>query len=113
MDVHLNRYYNIPLCFNLIIFGCLAAFSIAMVFNLSLKSFRFIGQNTLVFYIWHPYAKTITDTFLKKLGYEDLSLVVPSIISVVSICIICSLLSIGLNALLPECVGKKSHKASK
>lgn len=60
LDVHMNYYYSYPYCFAMIILGCLTIFALAK----RLHDFNhidvprvicFLGQNTIVYYLFHGY----------------------------------------------------------
>lgn len=106
IDVHMNRYYNIPYCFMLIIIGCMFLFGVARKALISYRLFNYIGRNTLLLYIWHPYVfqgviVIVGLLSLTTLGGWEYALV-KSIISV-GVCLTCSAF---INKYAPWIVGK-------
>lgn len=108
MDVHNNRYYNIPYCFMLITFGCFFLFGIARKAFVSDKIFNYIGRNTLLLFIWHPYVFQVIIGVVGLLHLSNLSgwgyAIAKSIIAI-GVCMACSAL---VNKYVPWVVGKKA-----
>lgn len=71
MDVHTNYYYNYVICFSMIVLGGLVLFSVAMRFGITGVKFPkyllFVGKNTIVYYLLHPYNISLFGFALKLL----------------------------------------------
>lgn len=107
MDVHACRYYNMPFCLLLVFLGCLLLFTTGAKTNYSSWIMSFIGQNTLVFYIWHIIVIAILVKGLSFVGWQISNNWWTVLIYVAWACIICGLSAILLNRYLPFAVGKK------
>lgn len=107
IDVHNNRYFNIPFCLLQIILGCLLLFTIASKANFKSKTMSIIGQNTLVIYCWHSYAFLILTVGLSIVGYELQINWFTALAKLLWATAVCSALALLLNRYLPEMVGKK------
>ena len=110
IDVHLNKYYNIPYCLLLIYLSCFLLFVAACKSNFNSSILSFIGQNTLLIYIWHSY---VIGILVRALSLVDISL--PSnflspILKLIWACFGCGICAIIFNRFLPEVVGKKKIK---
>ena len=70
MDVHLNRYYNLPFCMLMVFVGCLALFLVAQRLPAIPRALQFIGRNTLIFYITHLYAVSAMHYLLRALHLQ-------------------------------------------
>ena len=112
IDVHMNQYYNWPYCFAMMLLGCFMVFIFADKLNKTPYVLRFIGQNTLVYYLLNTYGI--------KAGVRVLSLVKISIpksiggacIKTLIACITCAVAAIVINNFLPEIVGKKRKRTT-
>lgn len=104
LDVHLNRYYNIPFCFLLISIGCLSLFSIFSRGEVRLPLLSFIGQNTLILYIWHGYAFLVFGTII---GWDYPNSWWLALLRLIWACVFCGLFAVLFNKYLPAFVGKK------
>lgn len=107
LDVHLCQYYNIPYCFLLIFLSCFLLFTASNKSNFKSSIMSFIGQNTLVLYIWHFY---LIEVLVK--GASVFGWVMPvnwwtALIKVVWVCLTGGFCAIVLNHYLPFAVGKK------
>lgn len=109
IDVHNNRYFNIPFCLLQIILGCLLLFTIASKANFKSKIMSIIGQNTLVIYCWHSYAFLILTVGLSIVGFELQVNWFAALVKMLWATIVCSVLALLLNRFLPEMVGKKRN----
>ena len=58
LDVHLSRYYSIPLCAVLIAAGLITVMTAADKINRFPALLRYIGKNTLIIYLLHGYVRT-------------------------------------------------------
>lgn len=113
MNVRDNEFYHIPLCLMLIWLGCLTVMIWGSCIGKAPGVIRFVGQNTLIFYIWEPYPWEITKKLLKLfqlpvpggwLGkWLDLGVTIGA----------CAGVAILINWLIPELVGKKRPKKHK
>lgn len=105
IDVHVGRYYNIPLCMLLIYVGCFTIFIAAKKSLMNVPAFNYIGQNTLLLYIWHPYVFQpliiIATCFHVTMTGWGVSFV-KAVIAIV-VCMICSKY---VNKYIPFIVGK-------
>lgn len=109
IDVRMNVWYNYPYNFSMIIIGCFGIFMIAERLEKTPKLMRFIGQNTLVYYLLHQRMIAIfvaTMSFL-HIGIPDNLL--GSCIKTVAGCVICGVIAILLNKFLPFAVGKRKN----
>jgi fucose 4-O-acetylase-like acetyltransferase len=108
LDVHLNKYYNIPICFLLIVTGCVGVFLFFKKLNISPRWLVYIGQNTFVIYMLHGYA---INTLPKLLKYINVHSIVPlqfeALLRTVSGCIICCIIAMFINHYCPFVAGKK------
>ena len=71
LDVHLSRYYSIPLCAVLIAAGLITVMAAADKVNRFPAFLCYIGKNTLIIYLLHGYVRT---AFSKGLAMIRLSL---------------------------------------
>lgn len=110
LDVHLNRYYSIPLCFLLIFMGNFTLFTIGSKINFSNRILSEIGKNTLVIYIWHEYAIMILATVVGFAGLSLGGVWLSSIIKTIWAILVCYGCAVLLNKYVPFLVGKKSNK---
>lgn len=107
LDVHLNQYYNIPFCLLLVVLGCIGLFTAASKAEIKASLMSFIGQNTLVLYIWHAYAIAILIKVLSFAGWMMPFNRWTALIMVLWACLVCGICAILLNRYLPFFVGKK------
>lgn len=105
IDVHLNKYYNIPVNLLMIFTGCFTILMTARNFNISFKWLSFIGQNTLVFYIWHWYSILVSKALINYFIPNQ----APVLLCFISSILILSFCSIIINRYFPYLAGK-SHK---
>ncbi len=109
LDVHLSHYYNIPYCLFLIFLGCFLLFIVGAKSNFYTWAMSFIGQNTLVLYIWHSIAIAVLVKGLFFVGWEMPSNWWTALIKVIWACLLCGVCAVLLNRYLPFAVGKKSQ----
>lgn len=107
IDVHLNRYFNLSFCFTLIVLGVTSCFTLFSRFNISSNLFTYIGQNTLILYIFHGWVIALSWMVLNKLGIEVHNVWIKGIISTIFAIIGCGILSYFINKHCPFIVGKK------
>lgn len=110
LDVNNNIYYNIPMCIALITLGCITLFALAPKIKWYPRSLVFIGQNTLVLYIFHPIGRAIVELVLQKLQITLPDTWYTALGMTAVVCVGCGLGAALLNWLLPEAVGKKRIK---
>lgn len=107
IDVHLNIYYNIPICFFTIGIGCVGLFTLFKVLNVSPNWLVFIGQNTLVIYIFHGFFVGRAFTYaMNCLGIPSINIVLLGAIKTVIACCLCCLIAMVANKYFPKLVGK-------
>ena len=107
LNVNANRYYNIPYCLLLIFLGCFILFIAGAKADFHSMIMSFIGQNTLVLYIWHILVIAVLVKGLSLLGWTMPVNWWTALICVIWACLICGILAILLNRYLPFVVGKK------
>lgn len=111
LDVHLNKYFNYPICALMIICGCTTLFVLFRKFNITPKWLVYIGQNTLAIYILHGYGIILYRIITGRIGLDIvLPLPIQALIKTVFSCLVCCILAYVLNQYLPELVGKKRKK---
>lgn len=106
MDVHLNMYYNIPICFSMIFIGCTTLFIIASKLKKVPKFIRFLGENTLICYIFHLQTFGVLFAVSPIIGIEQYNWT-GAIIRTVFAITLCCILALILNKFLPEVVGRR------
>lgn len=111
LDVHKNAYYHLPLCLLLIGLGLFTCFAIASRIGRAPAFLTFIGQNTLVFYIWSGYAVWAINKALQIAGIH-LESPVMMIAHTAAQCVVCGVAAFLLNKLLPQVVGKRKIPVS-
>ena len=107
LDVHMNEYYNLPLCITMIVLGNLLLFSVFNKANIKNRVLEFLGQNTLLYYVWHGYAIAFLSLVL---SYCDITLEInwwTAIIKTFWACLVCGVCAMIVNKYLPWVVGKK------
>ena len=109
LDVHMVSYYNIPFCLVHIFLGCFLLFVAACKMNISSNLMSFIGQNTLILYMWHGMAIV----FLVK-GLQLVGWIMPinwwtALIKLVWALIVCGIVAVLINRFLPWAVGKSER----
>lgn len=113
MDVRDNDFYHLPMCLLLIWVGCLMVMTWGSCMGKAPAALRFVGQNTLIFYIWQPYPWAATKKMLSlfgspiPVGWAGKALEVGVTIAA------CTGVAILINWLIPELVGKKRPKKHK
>lgn len=110
-DIHNNAYFHLPLNLLMIFTGCLSLMALAKQIGKAPRFLCFIGQNTIIFYIWEAYPRTI---FKKGLSILGLSLPggIPEKLILLAVTIAgCSVAALVMNRFLPELVGKKRKRA--
>lgn len=115
IDVHLNRYYNVPFSFIMITAGCLVVFRLGMLLEsrpgFSFPRFLlFLGQNTLTFYLLHEYNIPAFVFLLSKL-HISLNGPVLVVAKLAAAYVLCSLETIVILRFFPWILGKRTHSA--
>ena len=116
LDVHLNRYYNYPFCFAMIILGgAFLFFTGITVCNRHGTEFPglilFIGQNTLVFYILHGY-NIRAFTYALNLVHIEIPFVPLVCLKVIVGFVLCGLEAMILLRFFPWALGRKKIKTA-
>lgn len=111
MDVHLNRYYNIVLCSALIAIGCVTVFMLFKRVTKFPKFLSFIGQNTLVYYIWGGYAQRLMRKAFGFFGIDMINNSCLSVLGLIGSCTILGAASLFLGKTLPFAIGRERCKA--
>lgn len=106
LDIHVGRYYNLLICILMIYLGCFTAFAIASKIKRFPKWLCYIGQNTLVIYIYHGYVLEIIKRILSRLNIDYQNWAVAIVITIIIVAV-CCLLSWVINLFLPELLGKR------
>lgn len=111
LDVHLNRYYNLPLCALLIISGVFFTFTLFRLLDIKHSWIVFIGQNTLLIYMLHfGILKLINHYcgFLSAFHIYPISILglAKSTLAI----FICCIIAFAVNRYIPEIVGKQRTK---
>lgn len=106
-DCNLNQYYSVPYCMTLITLGCLSCFLIGKSIVRYPKWVTFIGQNTLILYLWAGHAM-FAFVVLGKVGIvlPDQNIWV-SLIQTVWCSLVCMIAALIVNRYIPVIVGKK------
>ena len=107
LDVHSNRYYNIPYCYILIGLGLFTLFATASKTNFSNKILSVIGQNTLLTYIWHKEIILIFVFLLGLIKIKIANIIVYGLLKTTWAICVCNLLARYVNKYIPALVGKK------
>ena len=108
MDVHVSRYYNIPICLSMILIGLILVFALFRRYYIRDGILSFIGKNTLVFYMIGSMCKAATLKAIKVFGVELPGNALSWLALLIVICIECALISVFLNKVFPIAVGKGS-----
>ena len=106
IDVHLNRYYNLPWCMLMIWLGCVALMAAGSRLDRAPRALAFIGRNTLVYYMTHRYVMLALQRGLKLAGLR-LSTPAEALLLTAPICLICGAIALAVNRFLPELAGRR------
>lgn len=112
IDVHKNRYYNYPLCAAMSFVSLLLLFIIAPKINLKLNWIRFVGRNTLVFYIVHYHARSLLLHGANLVGFSIPKTFLSYVLVFAYICVSMSIVSIVINRWFPFILGRSKTKSS-
>ena len=110
IDVHTGIYYNYFISFAMIIIGCFSLFAIAKRIPFKNVILVFIGQNTLIYYIWGNYPISLFNFLSSRLGVSIHNVYLNAFARTVFVCCVCAVASILINRFIPEIVGKKRRK---
>ena len=105
IDVHLNRYYSLPICLAMVVVGNAALFT---AFGGHLKriprAVSWFGQNTLVIYMVHNYTVRLPAHLLKFAG---LPINPPlALAAMLPVCAFYMLVAAGINRFAPVLAGR-------
>ena len=107
IDVHLNNYFNIPICAIMIGVGCMSLFILFKSANICPKWLVYIGQNTLIIYMIHG---RLFGVFNRGFEFLNINTLMPlqliALFKTLFVCIICCAIAYFVNRYLPEIVGK-------
>lgn len=109
IDVHKNMYPNIPLCFFMIFLGCSIVFVIASKMKMIPKFIVFLGQNTLVCYVFHGYILKIIEKIFLLVDMQISPNWCWALIETALSMTICAIVSLILNRFVPELIGKRRY----
>ena len=111
INIHHTEYYNHVLCQSMIWIGVIILFVGAGHYVPKFpKIWTMIGQNTLVIYLYHYWIVKIAIKIFNRVNMPINR--VTNIFLTAFVCITCLLISISINRILPELMGK-SRKISK
>ena len=110
LDVHLSYYYNIPVCLVLILLGlgCLF-FSASRIYKWP-RFLIFVGQNSLILYMWAGFVWIFVDYILYNCGITIPKSIFGGILKATGQIVICSCVALIINKHLPILVGKNKPK---
>lgn len=105
IDVHLNRYYNIPLCFITILLG---SYFISVVVKRFIKSnniFSFYGKNSLLIYLWSGVFTSLCYHGLHYFNIQTDSVICRTFIAVAA-CTVLGIISMIIRRYCPVLIGE-------
>ena len=100
IDVHLNMYPDIPYTLILIFGGCLILFTAARKANFQSWITSFIGQNTLVIYLWSGASIAILSALFSRLGWDIPLNGWTALFYTAWACLLCGFCSVLINGLI-------------
>lgn len=106
LDVHMNRYYNIPFNLFQIIIGCFLLFYVTRQLNVRSNIMSFLGQNTLLLYMWHGIAIVLFVRLLQFAGWNMPNCWWVALLKTIWAIILCCGCSLLINKYIPFIVGK-------
>lgn len=106
IDVHLNKYFNIPLCALQITTGLFCMFEFFKRYNHFPRWVVEIGKCSLVIYIWHSYVIGIFKFVIEKL-IGKVPLYPMAIMSTIVAVIVCYLLNKIIKRYVPFMIGDR------
>lgn len=111
IDVHLNRYYNIPYCFVLILIACLFLLTLASRTRKVPEILSVIGQHTLVIYLFHNLCTTIGYRLLPISKFSGIVMILSAILITIFTISACTVAGMIINRFFPWIMGRS--KATK
>ena len=106
IDVHLNRYFNLPFNMLMIWLGCATLLALGSRLDRAPRALTFIGRNTLIFYMLHNYVIRGLEYALARFGLR-FSGVPRALLLIPLTCLICAAASLLINRFLPELAGRR------
>lgn len=101
IDIYMNTYPSVPLCFLMIFIGNITLFALCSRFIKAVPTWiKFIGQNTLVIYGLHGLV----------LAYFSPTNWIQAFGTATAVTLICCIAAILLNRIIPQAVGKNKIK---
>lgn len=94
LDIHVGCYYNLIMCILMIYIGCFTAFAAASKIKYYPKWLCYIGQNTLVIYIYHGYVLEIFKRIFNRLNVDFQNWAFAILITITTVAVCC--LIVGL-----------------
>ena len=107
LDVHLNYYYNLPFCILLILLGNFSLFGIFKIIGHFPRWILYIGQNTMILYLWSGIAMIFFIQATKILNVVVLDKPLWAILELIWVVAFCCLCSYLVTRIAPELLGKK------
>ncbi len=106
IDVHMVKYFSIPLCAVQIILGVLFMFIVFSRIDNYPKWLLAVGKDSLVIYMWHPYIIAILLRLMAKTGISLHYMLTGLIVTVVGI-FVCCLLTALIRKFAPFMIGNR------
>lgn len=107
LDVHTGKYFNLPFCLAIMILGCFTAFLCARRLYRAPRILRFIGQNSLVYYLLHRFTIGAFKAVLSSAGIVLAGSLASAAIYTLVACVGCWIEAMIINRFLPEAVGRR------
>lgn len=107
MDIHLNQYYNIPLCMAMILVGCFTAFMLAGRIRRMPRALVYLGQNTFVCYMLHNMVFMLWAKLFSMMNVAPPSGWIAAAAKACFACIVCCIIAAFINRFIPEAAGKR------
>lgn len=109
IDVHLNRYYNLPYTFVMIVLGCAALMILAVRMKSVPRWLVLIGQNSFLIYMLHSRCFNKFNQMLDLIGLEAIKnvywLYIPGkIVFAVAACLV---MAVAFNRFIPFLMGRR------
>lgn len=112
LDVHLCRYYNIPLCGAMIWIGIyVLAVLISRRITYHPRLLSLIGQHTLVIYLMHQYLLRVFEKgfFILHIPFNKFT----NVFLTLFVCLAGAAISLAINRFVPELMGKRRTRSHK
>lgn len=115
MDVHLNSYYNIPLCLIMIFSGICLSMGISqrLPWGKAAGPWLSFGQETLIVYLTHGAVQFALSILLRKVLPLNNESFWNSLFYSILVCFVGTAASKAIGRFIPELVGKKRNPMSK